>query len=142
MSNKGFTLIELVIIIVVLGILAAVAIPKYYDIRSQALESTIKAFGASLKEAESIYLARSVLEGSRRDPPVQTFWDYVAYSDGASSRNTITINGSIRSLLVDPSANVVSDDGRTITLNLKGGGVATFRIDPSTGAISENHSGF
>lgn len=35
-NAKGFTLIELVIIIVVLGILAAVAIPKYQDISGEA----------------------------------------------------------------------------------------------------------
>ncbi|MBI5267098.1 MAG: prepilin-type N-terminal cleavage/methylation domain-containing protein, partial [candidate division Zixibacteria bacterium] len=35
-SERGFTIIELVIIIVILGILAAVAIPKYQDMSSQA----------------------------------------------------------------------------------------------------------
>ncbi len=140
-TNAGFTLIELVMIIVVLGILAAVAIPKYYDIRGDALESTLRGFGASLKEAASIYLARAVLEGSPRKPEVQTFWDFVAYAEGGSDRNTIVINNSIRSLLANPSADVVSGNGQTITFNLKGGASATYTIDPTTGAISESYTG-
>jgi prepilin-type N-terminal cleavage/methylation domain-containing protein len=41
-NQKGFTLIELVIIIVILGILAAVAIPKYQDITSEAREAAAR----------------------------------------------------------------------------------------------------
>lgn len=139
---KGFTLIELVIIIVVLGILAAVAIPRYYDMQSAAMESTIRTFGGSLKEASTLYLSRAVLEGSTRKPPVQSFWDFVALSEGSSDRNTISINSSIRSLMVDPAAEVMSSDGRTLTFNLRGGKVATYTISATSGSISETYAGF
>ena len=35
-NNRGFTLIEIVMVLVLLGILAAVAVPKYYDLKAKA----------------------------------------------------------------------------------------------------------
>ncbi len=42
-NKKGFTLIELVIIIILLGVLAAIAIPRYVDLRDQAIRASSQA---------------------------------------------------------------------------------------------------
>ena len=60
-NRKGFTLIELVIIIVVLGILAAVAIPKYQDITGEAREAACRGTLGSLRSGITIFYANSAV---------------------------------------------------------------------------------
>ena len=47
-NNQGFTLIELVVVIVILGILAATAAPKFIDLTGDATEATLKGVKGAL----------------------------------------------------------------------------------------------
>ncbi len=60
-SQGGFTLIEIVIIIVVLGILAAVAIPKYQDLSGEAKEAACRASLGSLRSGITIFYANAAV---------------------------------------------------------------------------------
>jgi MSHA pilin protein MshA len=60
-NRQGFTLIELVIIIVVLGILAAVAIPKYQDMSAQAKDAACRGALGALRSGVTIYYANQAV---------------------------------------------------------------------------------
>ena len=54
-KQKGFTLIELMIVVAIIGILAAVAIPKFADMLEKAREGATKGNVGAIKSAISIY---------------------------------------------------------------------------------------
>ena len=114
--QKGFTLIELMIVIAIIGILAAIAIPAYkdYTIRSKVSEGLDLSFSAKVAVSETYFSKGRFLVASNSSyglPLAASIsGDYVSsIAIGASGLITITYNDQLGG---SPTAN-----SKTIELN-------------------------
>ena len=112
--QSGFTLIELVMVIVILGILAAFALPKFADLSGDAELATIQAAAGAVRSASGIARA--------------------AYLAGGSSGATVTLEGTAYAITFGyADADIIGAmsglDGFTSTV---AGGVATITLDANT----------
>ena len=88
--QKGFTLIELMIVVAIIGILAAVAIPQYQDYTVKAKLSKVSGFAQPIKTAIALFYQEQGGFGFATDN-----WASIGLSAAPSATNEVQGNASI-----------------------------------------------
>lgn len=125
-STKGFTLVEIMIVVVIIGLLAAMAIPAFQKVRRQsyakAMQNDARLIGSACQQ---ILMAA---------PPG-------VFNNGLISLNYNNVTGRIACDVVDPLTNqdylsqLCSQVGKAYTISGNFNGVA----DPTTNAFTMSH---
>jgi prepilin-type N-terminal cleavage/methylation domain-containing protein len=84
-KEQGFTLIEIIAVLVILGILAAVAVPKYIDMQAEAKKSAAMGQVAEMKSTLNLAYSKQFLADSK-PPTVDTVITSAGFTDGVDEK--------------------------------------------------------
>ena len=113
-SQRGFTLIELVVVIVILGVLAAFAVPRFMGLETQARISAVQGFGGAVRSAAALAHSTQLASNIAPNTSITVNGATVAMSNGYPTRASLPLLlEDTTGFTYDATNGVYSKDGAT-----------------------------
>jgi MSHA pilin protein MshA len=98
---QGFTLIELIIVIVILGILAVTVTPRFIDISSDARVASMQGLKGAIESAAELVFMKAVIQGVQNDVTAMVDIDNDSVGDIATKYGYPTYSGMADAVEID-----------------------------------------
>ncbi|MCP4581259.1 MAG: prepilin-type N-terminal cleavage/methylation domain-containing protein [candidate division Zixibacteria bacterium] len=132
-SNKGFTLIELMIVVVIIGILAALAIPRFMRSTTKAKMSEARQLLKQIYTMQRAFRQENntyTLNGASASAAAQNGFAAIGVEVGASARYAYAMTAAANTFLCTATADL-DDDAAVDTWTIDQNGTLTHTIDDS-----------
>ncbi|WP_318478536.1 type II secretion system protein [Photobacterium leiognathi] len=123
----GFTLIELVVVIVILGILAVTAAPKFMNLQNDARKASLEGLKGSIQGAAGIVYGKSAIEGKESTATAKVGDIDVAY--GYPQATSAALGAAVNGLSTDWTCDTPKDGSIKCTFK----GKTSYFVDGASG---------